>query len=95
MFGMEDLSSQDLADGVYRILFLSRQIRPRPHPPDEYPAPPDPGAIKPCLDVCGPINRKSLDRRRFNRYDWPRQGLLAPEDVLVRMLEPSIVVGLV
>jgi hypothetical protein len=91
----EDGSSQDFTDGVYRLLFRSRQIRPRPHPPDEYPVPPDPGAIEPCLAVSGPINRKSLDCRGFNRNDWTGQGMLAPEDPFVCLLEPFIESGLV
>ena len=90
----KDRPSQNFPDGVYRLRFHTRQIRPRPHPPDEYTAPPDPGAIEPCLAISGPINRKSLDCRRFNRHDWTRKGLLAPENRLVRMLEPSIVGGL-
>jgi hypothetical protein len=91
----EDRTAKDFSCGVDCVWRFSGQVRPRPHPPDEYAAPPEPSAIEPCLDVSGPINRKSFDDRRFNRFDWTNQGLLAPEDTLVRLLEPSIVGGMV
>ena len=95
VIGKEDRSSQDLADGVDRIRCLSGQIRPRPHPPDKYATFSGPCPIEPCPAGPGPKNRKPLDRRGFDCIDWPRQGMPASEDFLVRPRKPIMVCGLV
>ena len=70
-FRSEDGSSQDFADGVDSVRRLSRQIRPRPHPPNECSTPFGPGPEETGAGAfeLGAEGNEALDFRGFDRCE--------------------------
>jgi hypothetical protein len=93
-FRLEDGSSQDLADCVDSIRRVSRQVRPCPHPSDEYPALFGPCPVEPGSRAfqLGPEDCQPMYFGRLDGYEVLRQAGEHPA-VLEDGAEEELVVG--
>ena len=89
----EDGSSQDFANGVDSVWHAFRQVRPRPHPPDEYPAPFGPGPEETGAGAfeVGAENDEALDFGRLDRHEPLGDGGQEPTILEDRAQEEAVV----